>query len=84
MTSVPRDSLPHTGLGQLVAHVGNNLHLLVSSNQSSGGAEQRLDVGDWAEVPELVGIEDRADACDLTACDAYREQRYMPSFEARV
>jgi hypothetical protein len=45
---------------------------------SSRRPQERSEVGDWPEVRQFVGVDDRADACDLTAGDIERRHADQP------
>src|ERR671911_456436 len=55
------------------------MFLSVSSrNPSSRRPQYRSEVADWPEVRQLVGVDDRDDACDLTAGDVERQHADQP------
>src|SRR5215207_10368851 len=45
---------------------------------SSRRPHERCEVADWPEVGQLVGVDDRVDACDLTAGDVERHHGDQP------
>jgi hypothetical protein len=58
--------------------------MLARAPSSVRRSEQRCVVAEWPEVRQFVGVDDRVDACDLTADDLERQYAHRPLLPVEI